>query len=195
MEKTLKNLAKAFIGESQARNRYDFYAGQAKKEKLVQIHNIFKETASHENQHAKWIMRMINELKGEKENSDLEEIQVEAGCPTVFGDTVENLKSAIKGENHEHSEMYPEFAKIAKEEGYPKIAARLNAIAESEKHHEERYKKLLKALEEGTLFEKEEEVVWYCLECGREHRGKTPPEICPSCDHPRGYYQVKCEEF
>ncbi len=117
MKKTLKNLAKAFIGESQARNRYDFYAGKAKSEGFVQIHNIFRETADHENQHAKWLMRMINQLKDENNDSDLDEIEVETGCPTIFGDTKENLKAAIAGENHEHSEMYPEFAKTAEEEG------------------------------------------------------------------------------
>ncbi len=195
MEKTLKNLAQAFIGESQARNRYDFYAGQAKKEGFIQIHNIFRETANHENQHAKWIMRMINDLKKERGDNEPAEIKVEAGCPTIFGETEENLRSAIKGENHEHTQMYPEFAEIAKEEGYPRIAARLRAVAESEKHHEERYRKILEEIEKGTLFKKEKEVVWYCLECGREHKGKTPPEVCPSCDHPKGYYQIKCEEF
>lgn len=194
MEKTLKNLGNAFIGESQARNRYDFYAKQAKKEGFVQIQNIFKETAMQEHQHAKWVMRMINDLK--KEKPGLEEIVVpETGCVAVFGDTEENLKSAVEGENHEHTQMYPEFAKIAAQEGYPQIAARLNFIAEAEKHHEERYAKLLKEVKAGTVFKKEEEVVWYCLECGREHTGKTPPEKCPSCDHPKEYFQIKCEQF
>ncbi len=195
MKKTIKNLAFAFIGESQARNRYSFYASQAKKEGYIQIKNVFEETASHENQHAKWLMRMINQLKQESSEA-MEEIMVpEAGVPTVTGTTEENLKSAIEGENHEHTEMYPEFAEIAKEEGYPQIAARLKAIAESEEHHEERYQKILEQLEQGTLFKKESEVEWYCLECGRVHIGTTPPDICPSCDHPKGFYQLKCEEF
>ncbi len=195
MDKTIKNLAKAFIGESQARNRYNFYAKQAKKEGFVQISNIFTETADHEHQHAKWIMRMINQIKEEKNNEELAEIEVEASCPTIFKDTIENLKSSIEGEHHEYTEMYPEFAKTAEEEGYHKVAARLRAIAESEKHHEERYAKLLEEVENKTIFEKEAEVVWYCLECGREHVGKTPPEVCPSCDHPKAYFQIKCENF
>ena len=197
MKKTIKNLAMAFIGESQARNRYDFYAKQAKKEGFVQIGNIFAETANQESQHAKWIMRMINQLKEEGGESDinLEEIEVSAGCPTVFGETIENLKSAIEGENHEHSSMYPEFASTAEEEGYSDIAARLRAIAEAEMHHEERYKKALKELENNTVFEKEEDVTWYCLVCGREHTGKKPPEKCPSCDHPKDHFQIKCEVY
>lgn len=195
MNQTIKNLAYAFIGESQARNRYTFYASQAKKENYIQIKNIFEETADHENQHAKWLMRMINQLKDES-NTSLEEIIVEKpSVPTVLGTTKENLKSAIAGENHEHTEMYPQFAEIAEKEGHPKIAARLRAIAESEQHHEERYQKLLDQLENDTLFKKDKEVEWYCLECGRIHVGTTPPEICPSCDHPKGYYQLKCEEF
>ncbi len=196
MNKTIKNLAFAFIGESQARNRYTFYASQAKKDGYVQIQNIFNETADQENQHAKWLMRMMNQIKAEKKDSSLDEIIVEeAPVPAIFGTTEENLKSAIEGENHEHTEMYPEFAKVAEEEGYPDIAKRLMAIAESEMHHEERYKKLLKEVENGTFFKKEKEVEWYCLECGRVHVGKTPPEVCPSCDHPKSFYQLKCEEY
>ncbi len=195
MNQTLKNLAMAFIGESQARNRYDLYANKAKEEGFIQIHNIFKETAEHERQHAKWIMRMINEIKSEDNNPELNEIEVVAGCPTILGETKENLKAAIKGENYEHSEMYPEFANTAKEEGFSRIAARLRAIAEAEKHHEERYLKLLEQLNKETIFKKETEVTWYCLECGREHVGVNPPEICPSCDHPKGYFQIKCEQF
>jgi rubrerythrin len=194
MDQTVKNLAKAFIGESQARNRYEMYAKAAKKEGYVQIHNIFKETAEHELQHAKWMMRMLNQIKKEK-NLDLPELEVKADCITTLGSTEENLRSAIEGEHYENDEMYPQFSETAKKEGYPKIAARLKAVAESEEHHEERYRKLLKEVENGTVFKKEEEVVWYCLECGRIHVGKTPPEVCPSCDHPKGYYQVLCEEF
>ncbi len=196
MNKTLKNLAFAFIGESQARNRYTFYASQAKKDGYVQIQNIFAETADQENQHAKWLMRMMNQIKSEEKDSSLDEVMVEeVPVVTVFGTTEENLKSAIEGENHEHTEMYPEFAKVAEEEGYPDIAKRLRAIAESEMHHEERYQKLLKEVKNGTFFKKEEDVEWYCLECGRVHIGKTPPEICPSCDHPMSFYQLKCETF
>ncbi len=195
MSKTIKNLTEAFIGESMARNRYDMYASLAKKEGYVQIHNVFKETAEQEHQHAKWILRMINQIKEEKGDPSLDEISVEVEAPTILGTTKENLISAIEGENYEHEEMYPEFAETAKKEGYPKIAARLKAIAEAEVHHEERYRKILDEVKNDTVFKKDEEVVWYCLECGRKHVGKTPPEICPSCDHPRGYYQIMCETF
>ncbi len=194
MDQTFKNLAMAFIGESQARNRYDLYANKAKEEGFIQIHNIFKETAEHERQHAKWIMRMINEIKSDND-PDLTEIGVSVGCPIILGETKDNLKAAIEGENHEHSEMYPEFSNIAKEEGYPRIATRLRAIGEAEKHHEERYIKLLRQLDQGTIFKKDSEFTWYCLQCGREHVGINPPEICPSCDHPKGYFQIRCEQF
>ncbi len=190
MEKTLKNLTKAFIGESQARNRYSFYASKAKKEGYLQIAENFLETAEQEKEHAKRLFEHIQELKGE-----LNEIEVEAASPNIFGDTKENLKAAANGENYEHSEMYPGFAKIAEEENLPKIAARLRSIAVAEKHHEERYLKLLKEVEAKTIFEKEEEVTWVCMECGYEHKGKTPPDVCPSCDHAKEYYKIKCEKY
>lgn len=196
MDQTLRNLAKAFIGESQARNRYTLYAKQAKKEGYVQMSEVFKETADHERQHAKWIMRMINKIKDEKDNpQELEEFDVDSDCITTLGETAENLQSAIEGEHYENSEMYPEFAKTAEKEGYPEIAARLRAIAEAEEHHEERYRKMLKQVEDETVLEKVEEVTWYCVKCGREHVGKTPPEVCPACDHPKEYYKIKCEKF
>ena len=194
MDQTLKNLAKAFIGESQARNRYNMYASIAKKEGYVRISQIFNETAEHEKQHAKWMMRMFNQIKDDN-NLDIADIEVEAGFNSILGDTADNLQSAIDGENHENSEMYPEFVETAKEEGYPEVAARLKAVAESEEYHEERYRKLLKQVQEGTFFEKEEEVEWVCLECGRVHKGTTPPDVCPSCDHPKSYYKLKCEEY
>jgi rubrerythrin len=194
MEKTIENLTKAFIGESQARNRYAFYAKVAKKQGFEQISEIFLITAENEKEHAKRIFEHINELK-EKSDENLEEIRVEAVAPTVLGDTIENLKSAIAGENYEHTEMYPEFADVAEEEGLPKIAARLRAIAIAEKHHEERFKKLLKEVEAGTVFKKEKEVSWVCRECGYVHFGTEAPEKCPSCDHDRSFYQIKCEEY
>ncbi len=194
MNNTLKNLAKAFIGESQARNRYNMYASIAKKEGYVRIFEIFNETAEHEKQHAKWMMRMFNQIK-EDESLDISDLSVEADFVFTLGDTAENLKAAIEGEHHENSEMYPEFAKTAKEEGYTKIAARLRAVAESEMYHEERYKKILDQVENGTFFQKEEEVEWVCLECGRVHKGITPPELCPSCDHPKAYYRLKKENY
>ncbi len=191
MKKTLENLTKAFIGESQARNRYSFYASVAKKEGYEKIAEVFNLTADQEKQHAKWLLRMINEIK----EKDVNELTVEADAPLVFETTKDNLKAAIEGENYEHQDMYPEFAKTAREEGYDSVANRLEAIAKAEEHHEERYKKILKSLEEGALFEKEEEVWWVCRECGYHVYSKVAPQVCPSCDHPQSYYEVKCEEF
>ena len=144
--------------------------------------------------HAKRIFEHIQELKKEL-GEGYEEIVVEAGAPTVYETTKENLKAAISGENHEHSSMYPEFAKTAEEEGLSRIAGRLRSIAVAEQHHEERFAKLLKELEAGTIFEKEEETWWICRECGYMHHGKNAPKICPSCDHPQGFYQVKSENY
>lgn len=189
-QKTLKNLTKAFIGESQARNRYSFYSSQAKKEGYQQISKIFLETAEQEKEHAKRLFEHIQELKG-----DMKEIELEASSPNVFGSTQENLKAAAEGENYEHSDMYPSFAKIAEEEDLPKIAARLRSIAVAESHHEERYLKLLNELKSNKILKKDEEVVWVCMECGYEHRGQTPPEVCPSCDHSKEYYKIKCEKY
>ncbi|RLI37952.1 rubrerythrin family protein [Candidatus Bathyarchaeota archaeon] len=194
MKETIKNLVKAFIGESQARNRYSFYASIAKKEGFEQIAEIFLITAENEKEHASTLFKFINELKKEG-GEELNEIKVEATAPTTFGNTAENLRAAIAGENYEHTKMYPEFADIAEREGYPEIAARLRAIAKAEEHHEERYKKLLKEVEAGTVFRKDREVWWVCRECGYVHYGKEPPERCPSCNHPRSYFQLKCEEY
>lgn len=194
MKKTIENLIKAFIGESQARNRYTFYAKIAQKEGFEQIAEIFRITADNEKEHASWLFKLINELKS-KSNENFNEVKVEAMASTVLGNTQENLKTAIAGENHEYTKMYPEFANVAEKEGFPEIAKRLRAIALAEKHHEERYKKLLKEVETGTVFKKEKEVWWVCRECGYVHFGKTPPEKCPSCDHGRSFYQVKCEEY
>ena len=194
MNETIKNLTKAFIGESQARNRYSFYAKIAKKEGFEQIAEIFLLTAENEREHAKWLFRLINNLK-QKENEEISEIKVEAAAPTALGDTAKNLKSAIAGEHYEHSSMYPEFADIAEKEGFPEIAAKLRAIAVAEKHHEERYKKLLKGIEENTVFKKEKKVYWVCRKCGYIHEGKEPPEACPSCGHPKNYFELKVEEY
>ena len=194
MNETIKNLVKAFIGESQARNRYSFYASVAKKEGFEQIAEIFRITAENEKEHASTLFKLINELKKEK-GEELDEIKVEAVAPTVLGDTAQNLKAAIAGENHEHTKMYPEFADVAEREGYPEIAARLRAIAKAEEHHEERYRKLLREVEAGTVFKKDRDVWWVCRECGYIHYGKEPPERCPSCNHPRSYFQLKCEEY
>ena len=194
MAKTIENLTKAFIGESQARNRYTFYAKVARKEGFEQIGEIFLETAEQEKSHAKRLFEHINELK-EGSDENLDEIKVEAAAPTIYETTAENLKAAIAGENHEYTQMYPEFAEQAEKDGLPKIAARLRAIAKAEEHHEERYKKLLEQVEAGTVHKKEKGVVWICRECGYQHDGTEPPEECPSCDHPKSFYQVKCEEY
>ena len=194
MEKTIKNLTKAFIGESQARNRYTFYSKIAKKEGFEQIAEIFLITAENEKEHASWLFRLINELK-KKSDEKLDEIKVEVVVLTILGTTIENLKAAIAGENYEHTKMYPEFADIAEKEGFPEIAKRLRAIAKAEEHHEERFKKLLKEMEAKTVFKKEKEVWWVCRECGYIHFGKEPPEECPSCSHPKSFYQVECEKY
>ncbi|MGC9346230.1 MAG: rubrerythrin [Candidatus Bathyarchaeales archaeon] len=194
MKNTIENLVKAFIGESQARNRYTFYAKTAKNEGFEQIAEIFLITAENEKEHASNLFKLINELK-KKSSEKPDEIKVEAAAHTVHGSTVENLKAAIAGENYEYTEMYPEFADVAEKEGFPEIAARLRAIGKAEEHHEERYKKLLREVEAGTVFRKEKEVWWVCRECGYVHFGKEPPEKCPSCDHPRSYFQLKCEEY
>jgi len=194
MRQTIENLTKAFIGESQARNRYTFYAKIAKKEGFEQIAEIFLITAENEREHAKWLFRLINELK-QKTDENLDEIVVEAAAPTILGNTVENLKAAIAGENYEHTQMYPQFADIAEKEGLTEIARRLRAIAKAEEHHEERYKKLLKEVEGGTVLKKPNKVYWVCRKCGYVHFGTEPPEKCPSCDHPASYFELKCEEY
>ena len=194
MKETIKNLVKAFIGESQARNRYTFYAKIAKNEGYEQIAEIFLLTAENEEEHASSLFKLINELKKET-GEKLDEIVVEAAAPTVLGTTAENLKAAIAGENYEHTRMYPEFTEVAEKEGYPKIASKLRAIAKAEEHHEERYRKLLKEVEAGTVFKKDKEVWWVCRECGYVHYGREPPEKCPSCGHSRSYFQIKCEEY
>jgi rubrerythrin len=191
MGKTIENLTKAFVGECQARNRYSFYASIAKKEGYEKIAEVFNLTADQEKQHAKWLFRLINQIKP----GELSETKVETEVPLIFGTTMENLESAIKGENYEHKEMYPQFAKIALEENHPEISQRLDAIAKAEEHHEERYNKILKQLKEKTIFKKNDKVWWVCRECGYHFLAAEPPEICPSCDHPKSYYELKCEEY
>ncbi|MCK4918436.1 MAG: rubrerythrin family protein [Candidatus Pacebacteria bacterium] len=193
MQKTLKNLAKAFIGESQARNRYTFYAKIAKKEGYEQISDIFLKTADNEREHAKQLMKMINKLQ---ENSNLAEekgdISVEADVHTVLGTTVENLESAINGEHFENSEMYPQFGDIAQEENLLDIADKLRAIGFAEKHHEEVFRKFLLSIKNNEVFKKDKEVQWECRKCGYLHIGEEAPEKCRSCDHPKNYFQVYC---
>ena len=193
MKNTIQNLAKAFVGESQARNRYAIYAKIAKKEGFEQISEIFLLTAENEREHAKWLFRLINELK-KKSAENLDEIKIEAGVPTTLGDTAENLKAAIAGENFEQTQMYPEFAEIAEKEGLTEIAERLRSIAIAERHHEKRFRKLLAEVEGNSVFKKEEKVYWVCRKCGYLHEGVEAPEKCPSCDHPQSYFEVGCEE-
>ncbi len=173
-----------------ARNRYTFYSKAALKEGYDQIAEIFTLTAEQEKEHASWLFKLINELK--KGNED---IVVDSSAPTTFGNTIENLKAAIAGENHEYTEMYPEFADIAEKEGFPKIANRLRAIAIAEKHHKERYEKILTELENKTLFDKKEKTTWTCRKCGYTHTGNSPPDECPSCGHAKNYFEKNCEEY
>lgn len=194
MNETIQNLAKAFIGESQARNRYSFYSKIAKNEGYEQLTDIFLVTADNEREHAKWLFRMIDQLKKDL-NEDIDELKVDGVVPTTLGNTIENLKAAIAGERYERETMYPEFAETAEKEGFPDIAARLKAIGEAEKHHEERYLKLLKEVEGKTVFKKEEKVYWVCRKCGYVHEGETPLDVCPSCSHPSNYFEMMCEEY
>jgi rubrerythrin len=184
---TEKNLLTAFAGESQARNRYTFFASKAKKEGYEQIAGIFLETADNEKEHAERIFKFL-------EGGDA---QVEAAFPAgVIGETKDNLKAAAAGENYEHTTMYPEFAQIADKEGFPEIAKALRSIAVAEKQHEKRYLGLMSNIEKGTAFKKDKVVKWRCRNCGYIHEGTEPPQgKCPACDHPRAYYELLCENW
>lgn len=195
MEKTLQNLCKAFIGESQARNRYTYYAKIAQKEGYEQIAEIFLVTADQEKIHAKRLFEHIQEVKKKLGKKADEEITVEGVTPTVYGKTTENLQAAINGEHYEHETMYPEFAKIAEKEGLPEVANRMRNIAKAEIHHEERYQAILDQLKAGTFFKKNKKVWWICRECGYAVFSQQPPEICPSCDHPKAYYELRQEDY
>jgi rubrerythrin len=187
--KTAENLMKSFAGESQARTRYTYYASQAKKEGYVQISNIFAETAENEKEHAKRFFKFLNEdLCGET-------VDINADYPVALGDTKLNLKAAAEGENGEWTELYPKFADIAEEEGFPKIAYVWREIAEVEERHEIRFRKLLENIEDNKVFEKDEEVEWKCNNCGYIHKGKSAPEKCPACAHPKGYFEVFVETY
>jgi len=190
MNKTLINLAKAYVGESQARNRYTSYAKVAQKEGFEQIAEIFRITADQEKEHASWLFKLIKELKNNNEP-----IKIETEVPATYGSTEDNLQAAINGENYEHTKMYPEFAQIASQEGLAQISARLRSIAIAEKHHEERYAKILKQVKDKSVFVKGEAVWWVCRECGYIYFGKTAPKICPSCSHPQGFYQLLSENY
>ncbi|WP_461205344.1 rubrerythrin [Clostridium sp. DL1XJH146] len=187
--KTAENLLKSFAGESQARNRYTFYASVAKKEGYVQISNIFEETADNEKEHAERFFKFL------KEDFSLEALEITASYPVALGDTKLNLLAAANGEKEEWDELYPEFAKIADEEGFKEIAAVYRSIASVEKHHEERYRSLLDNVENNKVFEKEEEIEWKCGNCGFIHKGKKAPGVCPACAHPQAYFEVLCDNF
>ncbi len=184
--KTEKNILTAFAGESQARNRYTFFASQAKKEGFVQIKDIFEETANQEREHAKRLFKFL-------EGGDAE---ISAAFPAgIIGSTAENLKASAAGENYEWTEMYPGFADTADEEGFPEVAAAMRAIAVAEKQHEKRYLGLLANIEKGSVFKKDKAVVWRCLNCGYLHEGHEAPEICPACNHEREYFELLGENW
>lgn len=180
--RTEQNLLKSFAGESQARMRYDYFTKQAKKEGLEQIAAIFEETALNEKEHAK---RFFKFLEGGM-------VEITATYPAgVIGTTLENLKASAEGENEEWTELYPEFARIAEEEGFKEIATAYKMIAKVEKAHEERYRKLYKNLEEGKVFEREGQLVWKCRNCGYLHTGAKAPKTCPACLHPQSHFEIK----
>ncbi len=172
--KTEANLMAAFAGESQARNKYTYYASKAKKEGFEQIAALFTETANNEKEHAKIWFKLLHD---------------------GIGDTAENLKDAASGEHYEWTDMYATFAKEAKEEGFDKIAFLFEAVAKIEKEHEERYLALLKNVEENTVFAKSEKVVWQCANCGHVHVGEKALEICPVCDHPKAFFQLVAKNY
>ncbi|MDR1372179.1 MAG: rubrerythrin family protein [Dysgonamonadaceae bacterium] len=184
--RTEQNLLKAFAGESQARTRYTFFASAAKKEGLEQISAIFTETAEQEKEHAK---RFFKFLEGGM-------VEITASFPAgVIGTTAENLAAAAAGENEEWTDLYPEFAKIANEEGFPQIATTFKMISKVEEQHEIRYRKLLADITNGTVFEQEEETTWQCRNCGYVHKGKSAPDKCPSCLHPQAYFEREKKNY
>ena len=173
--KTEKNLMEAFAGESQARNKYTYFASKARKEGYEQIAAIFEETAANEKEHAEIWFKLLND----------------GAVPT----TVENLKSAAEGENFEYTDMYARMAKEAKEEGFDKIAFLFEAVGKIEKEHEARYLKLLKNIEDGIVFSSDDERIWKCRNCGHIVIGKYAPEVCPVCSHPKSYFEIKAENY
>ncbi|MHA1229451.1 MAG: rubrerythrin [Candidatus Helarchaeota archaeon] len=183
---TEKNLLTAFCGESQARNRYTYFASQARKEGYRQIEGIFLETADNEKEHAK---RLFKFLEGGM-------VEIQASFPAgVIADTAENLKEAAAGEHYEWSEMYPNFAKVAEEEGFEEIAAVFRAIAVAEKQHEKRYNELRENLLNNRVFKRDKPVKWRCRNCGYIHEGTEPPEKCPACAHPKEYFELLGENW
>jgi len=184
--RTEKNLLAAFAGESQARNRYTYFASKAKKEGYEQIAAIFLDSAANEKEHAE---REFKFLQGG-------EVEITANFPAgVIGDTAANLKEAAEGEHYEWTEMYPEFARIAEEEGFPEIASVFKHIAIAEKEHEKRYRALLKNLEDGTVFKKDTAVTWRCRNCGYLHEGTEAVQKCPACAHAQSYFELLAENY
>lgn len=184
--KTEKNLLAAFAGESQARNRYTYFASAAKKEGYKQIEAIFIETADNEKEHAE---RFFKYLEGG-------DVEICASFPAgIIGTTVENLKAAASGENHEHTSLYPGFATTAKEEGFLEIARLFENVSVAEKQHEKRFLALMENIKSGVVFEREEPVTWKCRNCGYIHTGKEAPESCPACLHPKAYFELLAENY
>jgi rubrerythrin len=184
--RTERNLLTAFAGESQARNRYTYYASQAKQEGYEQISAIFLETADNEKEHAK---RLFKFLEGG-------EAKVEAAFPAgVIGNTAQNLEAAAAGENYEHTEMYPEFARVAEEDGFQEIAAVLRSIAKAEWGHEERYLALLANVKNSRVFRREQKVTWRCRNCGYIHEGDSAPDTCPACAHPQAHFELLAQNY
>ncbi len=183
---TEKNLLKAFAGESQARNRYTYFANVAKKEGFEQIAGIFQETADNEREHAEVFFKHL-------EGGDAE---ITAAYPAGrIGKTAENLLAAAEGEKMEWGTLYPAFEKVAKKEGFDKVAESFKEIAEVEERHEKRYRKLLANVEAGTVFKKNKETLWKCRNCGYVHKGKEAPKVCPACKHPQSYYELLAENY
>jgi len=183
---TEKNLLTAFAGESQARNRYTYFASQAKKEGYIQISDIFSETADQEKEHAK---RFFKFLEGG-------EVMISGAFPAgTVGATVDNLKAAAAGEHYEHTEMYPGFANVAEQEGFKDAAAVFRAISVAEKQHEKRYLDLAANIDAGRVFQKEDAVVWRCRNCGYLYEGKAAPKLCPACAHPQAHFELLGENW
>jgi len=184
--KTEKNLLASFAGESQARNRYTYFAGAAKKAGYIQISNIFQETADNEKKHAKKFFKLLN-------GGDIE---IQASYPAgIIGDTAANLKASADGELLEWTKLYKDVKQTAQEEGFDEIAELFGAIARVEEQHEKRFRKLLKNIKEGAVFKKEKKAKWKCLNCGYVHEGTEAPEECPACAHPQGYYELLGENY
>ncbi|MFH1082980.1 MAG: rubrerythrin family protein [Pseudomonadota bacterium] len=184
--KTEKNVLMAFAGESQARNRYTYFASQARKDGYVQIADIFEETANQEKEHAKRFFQLL-------EGSDVE---IQSAFPAgVIGTTAGNLKAAASGEHHEWTNLYPSFAKVAREEGFDPIGKIFDSISVAERQHEKRYLGLMANVEAGTVFKKGKAVVWRCRNCGYLHEGTEAPDSCPACTHPRAYFELLAENW